>query len=123
MLFTEEIKTKSSIISKQKKDFEIVRNSIKKTVSLFDFIHLSSLFVVGNDSKLVKIKQVDYKKLHVLGKDSSIRGHDPDKVIFNYSSHKLYNIEEKVLVRGLNFAFPPVELNYGDYLTPFELLF
>ena len=67
MLLKEEIKTKSSIISKQKKDFEIVRNSIKQTVSLFDFTHLSCLFLVCNDSKLVKIKQVHYKKLHALG--------------------------------------------------------
>ena len=54
MLLKEEIKTKSTIISKQKKDLEIVRNSIKKTVSLFDFAHLFCLFLVGNDSKLVK---------------------------------------------------------------------
>ena len=54
MLLKEEIKTKSSIISKQKKDFEIVRNSIKQTVSLFDFIHLSCLFLVCNDSKTGK---------------------------------------------------------------------
>ena len=40
MLLKEEIKTKTSIISKQEKDFGIVRNSIKKTVSLFDFAHL-----------------------------------------------------------------------------------
>ena len=104
------------------KYFGIVRNSIKKTVPLFDFAHLSCLFLVGNDSKLVKIKQVDYKKLHALGKDSSIGANDPDKVIFNYSSHKLSDIEKKVLVRGLNFALSPVRPNYGDYLTPFELL-
>ena len=115
MLFKEEIKTK--------KELETVRNSIKKTVSLFDFAHLPCLFLVGNDSKLVKIKQVHYKKLHALGKDGSIGTHDPDKVIFNYSSYKLSNIEKNVLARGLNFALPPVKLNYGDYLTPFELLF
>ena len=85
MFLKEEIKTKSSIISKQKKDFEIVRNSIKQAVSLFDFTHLSCLFLVCNDSKLVKIKQVHYKKLHALGKGNSIGAHDPDKVIFNYS--------------------------------------
>ena len=123
MSLTEEIKTKSSIIYKQKKDFEIVRNSIKKTVSLFDFTHLSCLFLVGNDSKLVKITQAHYKKLHALGKDSSIRAHDPDKITFNYTSHKLSDVEKKALVRGLNFALPPVKLNYGDYLTPFKLLF
>ena len=84
MLLKEEIKTKSGIISKQKKEFEIVRNCIKKKVSLFDFAHLSCLFLVGNDGKLVKIKQVHHKKLHALGQDSSIGTHDPDKVIFNY---------------------------------------
>ena len=91
---------------------------------MFDFSHLPCLFLAGNDSKPVKIKQVHYKKLHALGKDGSIGTHDPDKVIFNYSSHKLSYIEKNVLVRGLlNFALPPVKLNYGDYLTPFELLF
>ena len=111
MLLKEEIKTKSSIISKQKKDFEIVRNSIKQTVSLFDFIHLSCLFLVCNDSKLAKMKQVHYKKLHALGRDNSIEAHNPDKVIFNYSFYKLSDIEKKVLVWGLNFALPPVNLN------------
>ena len=80
MLLKEEIKTKSSIISKQKKDFEIVRNSIKQIVSWFDFTHLSCLFLVGNDSRLVKIRQFHYKELHALGKDSSIGAHDSDKV-------------------------------------------
>ena len=61
--------------------------------------------------------------MHALGKDSSIGTHDPDKAIFNYSSHKLSNIEKNVLARGLNFVLPPVNLNYKDYLTPFELLF
>ena len=120
MLLNEDIKTKSSIISKQN---EIVRNSFKQTVSLFDFIHLSCLFLVCNDSKLIKIKKVHYRKLHALGKDHSQGAHDPDKVIFNYSPYKLSDIKKKVLVRDLNFALPPVKLNYGDYLTPFELLF
>ena len=76
---------------------------------MFDFAHLSCLFLADNDSKPVKIKQVHYKKLHALGKDSSIGTQDPDKVIFNYSSHTLSYIENNVLVRGLlNFALPPV---------------
>ena len=41
---------------KQKKEFWIVRNCIKKTISLIDFAHLSCFFLVSNDSKLVKIK-------------------------------------------------------------------
>ena len=60
--------------------------------------------------KLAKMKQVHYK-LHALGRDNSIVAHNPDKVIFNYSSYKLSDIEKKVLVWGLNFALPPVNLN------------
>ena len=78
---------------------------------------------VGNDTKLVKVKQGHYKKLHALRKDSSIGTHDLDKVIFNYSSHKLSDIEKNVLLRGFNFVLSPVKLNYGDFLTLFELLF
>ena len=89
---------------------------------MFDFAHLSCLFLVGNDSKLVKIKQVDYNKQLALGKDSSIGASDLDKVIFNYSSYKFCGTAKRVLVEGLNFALSPVRLNYGDYLTPFELL-
>ena len=90
---------------------------------MFDFTNMPCLSLVCNDSKLVKMKQDHSKKLHALGKDNSVGAHDPDKVIFNYSSYKLPDIEKKVLVRGLNFVLPPVKLNYADYLTPLELLF
>ena len=49
--------------------------------------------------------------------------HDPDKVIFNYSTYDLSDGEKNVLAKGLNFAIPPKKLNYADYFTPFELLF
>lgn len=123
MLQKEEFKKKINIIPKKKKEFEIVRNSIRQTVSLFDFADLSCLFLVGNDIKPLKITQVYYKKLHALGKCSSIGTHDPDKVLFNCSSHKLSDIEKNALVRGLNFGLPPVKLNYGHFLAPFELLY
>lgn len=48
--------------------------------------------------------------------------HDPDKVIFNYSSHSLTEAEKSLLSKGLNFSIPPKTLNYADSLTPFELL-
>ena len=47
--------------------------------------------------------------------------HDLDKVIFNYSSYKLSDLEKRLLAKGLNYALPPIKLNYGDYMTPFEL--
>ena len=71
----------------RKKNLRLLRAVLKISYHY----HLSYLFLVGNDSKLVQVKQVHYKKLHVLGNNSSIGKHDPDKIIFNYSSHNLSN--------------------------------
>ena len=49
--------------------------------------------------------------------------HDPDKIIFNYSSQKLSKSEKSLLCKGLNFAIPPDKLEYSDYLLPLELLY
>ena len=49
--------------------------------------------------------------------------HDPDKVIFNFSSYRLNNHEKSLLCKGLNFAIPPKNIKYSDYFLPFELLF
>lgn len=66
-------------------------------MSFFDFAHLSWLFLVSINSKLIKMKQIHYKKLHGLKKGSSIGIHDTDKVKLIYSSHKLFNVEKNVL--------------------------
>ncbi len=48
---------------------------------------------------------------------------DPDKVIFNFSTHILTPAQKKLLARGLNFSIPPKRLLEHDYLAPFELLY
>ena len=49
--------------------------------------------------------------------------HDPDKVIFNYSTYKLSDLEKRLLANDLNYLLPPIKLNYGDYNTTFELFY
>ena len=49
--------------------------------------------------------------------------HDPDKVIHNFSSYILSDIEKSILCKGLNFALPPRKLKFENYLLPFQLLF
>ena len=49
--------------------------------------------------------------------------HNPEKVIFNFSSHELSDDEKLLLYKGLNFSIPPKHLDYADHLLPFELLF
>ena len=55
--------------------------------------------------------------------DNSVTLHDADKVIFSFSSHVLTNHEKSLLSEGLNFALLPNDINYADYLLPFELLY
>ena len=49
--------------------------------------------------------------------------HDPEKVLLNFSNHSLTEHEKSLLSRGLNFAIPPKNVNYANYLLPSELLF
>ena len=65
----------------------------------------------------------DNNKLHNLGLENRYECHDTDKVIFKYSSYKLSDLEKNLLAKGLNYALPPIKLNYGDYMTPFELFY
>ena len=77
--------------------------------------------MVGNDSKLSKVRVVHQTKLHNLELDNRYECHDPDKVILNYSSYRLSDLEKRLLSKGLTYALPPIKLNYGDCMTPFEL--
>ena len=49
--------------------------------------------------------------------------HDPDKVIYKFSSLNLTEVKKSVLSKDLQFALPPNRLQYADYMLPFELLF
>ena len=115
--------TKNNIIVRQKKELDKVKSAIQSKVSILDFAHVSRLFLVGNDSRLSKVRDVHNKKLHNLGLESRYECHDPDKLIFNYSSYKLSDLEKRLLAKGLNYALPPVKLNCGDYMTPFGIFY
>ena len=44
-------------------------------------------------------------------------------MIFDFSSHVLNTAEKSLLSKGLNFAIPPKNINYADYMISFELLY
>ena len=58
-----------------------------------------------------------------MGLESKYECHDLDKVVFNYSSYKLSDLEKRLLAQGLNYALPPIKLNYDDHMTLFELFY
>ena len=121
LLQKEEIKSKVSIFARQNKEFDKVKSAIQSKLSIFNFAHVLCLFFGGNDSRLSKIRDVHNKKFNYLGLENRYECHDPDKVILNYSSYKLLDFEKRLLAKGLNYALPPIKLNYGNYMTPFEL--
>ena len=46
--------------------------------------------------------------------DNSSASHDPDKVIFIFSSHTLNDHQKFLLCKGLNFAISPKNITYRD---------
>ena len=57
-LLKEEIKNKVSILARKKKEFDKVKSARQLKVLMFDFVHVSCLVLVGNDSKLSKVRDV-----------------------------------------------------------------
>ena len=53
----------------------------------------------------------------------STKLHDPEKVIYNFSSYDLTQTEISLLLKGLNFSLPPPKLKLENHLLPLELLY
>ena len=96
-------------------------------MNFIDFVHITTVFLASNYRNISKIRKVHCKKTWQLSSNNSyfesVTSHDPEKVLFNFSSHQLTEHDKSLLSRGLNFAIPPKNLNYADYLLTFELLF
>ena len=87
------------------------------------------MFLVSNDIVIRKNDKIHGRKLQnwILDiHDESIIdnvSHDPNKVIYNFSSYHLTDFDKLLLIEVLNFAIPPKEIEYSKFLLPFELLF
>ena len=64
-----------------------------------------------------KFQNKKYCKLFEVSFESV--SHDPDKVIYNFSSHKLTEVEKSVLSKGLQFTLAPKRLEYADLYATF----
>ena len=58
-----------------------------------------------------------WKVICNLGIESSKMPQDPEKVVFNYSSHVLTESEKNLLCKGLNFAIPSDEFDEFWFFT------
>ena len=73
-------------------------------VSVFNFAHVSCLFLARNYSKLNKVRDVHNKNFSNLVLESRCECNHPDKVIFNYSLYKTaWNVSEYGVISGPYF--------------------
>ena len=78
-----------------------------------------------NDELLLSINflKIHSKKLLALTKGIDNVGDNPKAVIFNFSKYQLIKKEESILYKVLQSAIPPTEIEYTDFILPFELLY
>ena len=126
-LLEEEIKSKRKRINTLEKDTQRVKEELQRTLSVLDFSYICSLFLVANDKSILHHDNIQKQKLQNLLQISSNNifsdSHNPDRVIFNFSSYELTDEEKNVLCKGLNFSVKPGWIEYSEFLLPFELLF
>ena len=104
-----------------------MKNSLRNEISFTNYVPAITKVLVLNEKNISKICKNKSKKLHNLylnnSYHNSITSHDPDKAIFNLSDHVVNTTEKSLLSKGLNFAIPPKDINYADFMLPCELLY
>ena len=122
-LLHQEIQEKKKQLNILRKKRQLLDSEVRAKIRWIDFAHVSNYFTAHNDKILDKVRLTHEKKLYNLGFRAAADTHDPEKVIFNFSSHVLTTGEKSLLAKGLNLSIPPKRLNYADTLCPFKMLF
>lgn len=110
LLLNEEIKTKKSTIRNCKNENKRLQNELRNSLTHFDYVHIYSLFIRGNDVKIRMAAERHQRKFSAL-LDDTTTSHNPDQVIFNYSSYTLSDEEKKVFGFEFLHSSEKVELS------------
>ena len=121
-LLREEICNKKLLVSLLDRDLKLLYENVKSVLSIINFHH------VLNISRMCNKKELEQIKLKSLIPNSSwdmvaTSSHDPEKVIYDFSSHEPIFREKHLLSKGLRFAIPPRQIDYSGYLKEYELLY
>ena len=123
-LLRQELSNKKSLRRTNLNELKRLKDEVVRVLSVVDFTHIISLFTRSNDATLSKCQEVQKKKLYNLGYfERDKETNDPEQVIHNFSSYQLSDVEKSLLAKGLNFSIPPKNLNFADYMLPFETLY
>ena len=96
-------------------------------LNFVDFSHVCNIITSNNEKFILKCKYTHKRKLSGLIPGYKVNvtrfSHDPNKVIFNFSSYVLTKDDKSLLCKELRFCIPPKKVEYPDILTKFELLY
>ena len=113
-LLKEEINIKKNKIKQYLLELNSIKKQLQSKISFIDSWHICTLSLNINNKKLSRAKSIQNKKLSNLVLENSNliseTSHDPEKVIFNFSSHELSDDKKSLLCKGLNSAIPPKRL-------------
>ena len=85
------------------KDFNNRKEKLREALGIIDYAHDICLFLTQDDRKLAHHQNIHRKEIFKLDLVFSKVLHDPDKIIFNFSSYTLLKSEKSLLCKGLNF--------------------
>ena len=121
-------------ISNKKKNLKVLLNELSSVKSnllpilnFLDFNHVCNIIISNNEKSILKCRYTHKKKLRdlILGCEVNPTRflHNPNKVIFKFSSYVLTEYEKSLLCKSLRFPIPRKKIEYDDFLTQFEILY
>ena len=92
-MLNEEISNKHKAIRTLAFNLTSRKNELKCVLNVLDFVHITTVYLTSNSKNILKVRKIQGKKISKLCSDNSyyesVRSHDPEKVLFNFSSHSL----------------------------------
>ena len=121
-LLSNEIGSKKKSSKKIELQINNLQASLRIIFSRFDILIVNRLLDKQIALFTGKTRKTHDKKLSNLGIHGPIQPHDPDKVIFNFSSTPLSPRLKTLLAFGLDFGLPVFKINFYSYFLAFEKL-
>ena len=102
-----------------------VKSNLLRILNFLNLNHVSNIIISNNEKSIFKCKYTHKKKLRELIPGYQVNptrfSHNPNKVIFNFSSYVPMEVEKTLLCKGLRSSIPPKKIEYADFFTQCEL--
>ena len=116
-LFGDDVKQITKIMLWVVTGILVVVVQVRGTLSVLDFCYVCSLFLVANDKSTLHHNDIQKRKLQNLLKISSNNifsdTHNPERVIFKFSSKELIDDKKSALSKDLKFSVKPGLAEYS----------